>query len=339
MPPRSRTVTLTHLSRQLGVSASTISRVLNGYERGFSVTPEMRARILRAVEESGYRANPFVRSLRTKRTMMVAWLDYKFGTRGESGLDEGALQWLVHDLAAEGYAVSCNFLSEEEPEQYFPQWPVDGVAVADVADAGRLERLTSAGIPFVVVNGVAGPAGCAVLVDEAQCNRLLYEHLLSAGHRRIAYYNKQRVGRLGRHYSVEERHAAYLHHAERGGVGPLPEHDRHDIPADEFVRTAVVRSRATAVVGYDHLHALRLLGAAQRQGLRIPEDLSVACFNDLFPMADVVPSITCVATPADGIGRAAAALLLAQMRGDPVENRVVRVPGTLTVRESVAARS
>jgi LacI family transcriptional regulator len=309
--------------------------VLNGCAQGFSVTPEVRARILRAVEQSGYRANPFVRSLRTKRTMMVAWLDYKFETHGETGLDESALQWLVHDLAAEGYAVSCNFLSEEEPEQYFPQWPVDGVAIADVADATRLDRLTAAGIPFVIVNGIAGPGGCSVVVDEAQCNRLLYEHLLAVGHRRIAYYNKQRVGRLGRHYSVGERHEAYVRHVRDAGAEPLPEHDRHDIPVDEFVRATVLTAQATAVVAYDHLHALRLIGAVQRLGLRIPSDVSVVCFNDLFPMAEVVPSVTCVATPGEGLGRAAATLLLAQMRGAAVEERVIRVPGALTLRESV----
>jgi LacI family transcriptional regulator len=177
MTTKRKGTSLKELARTLGVSASTISRVLNGYENGFSVKPEVREKIMKAVEETGYRANPFIRSLRAKKTMMVAWLDYKQGDRGDSGVDEEALRSMVTSLSTEGYAVSCNFLSEEEPDQYFPQWPVDGVAIADVVDPEHLTRLSAEGIPYVVVNGVAGPGGCNVMVDEGQCSRLLLNYL------------------------------------------------------------------------------------------------------------------------------------------------------------------
>lgn len=332
-----KTVTLTKLAGDLGVSASTISRVLNGYEQGFSVTPKVRARILRAVAESGYRANPFVRSLRTKRTMMVAWLDYKFGSPGGINVDEGALEWMVRILAGEGYSVSSNFLSEEEPEQYFPQWPVDGVAIADVADPARLERLAAAGLPHVSVNGVAGSGGCSAVVDERQCGQLLYGYLGSLGHTRIAYYNKQSTGRLVRHYSVAQRHEAYVSHLHGLGAEPLSGHDRHDLSPAEFLRMAYGQGRATVVVAYDHFHAVRLLGEALRQGIRVPGQLGIVCYNDLFPLSDLMPAMTCVATPAEGLGRAAAALLLGQMGSDgTAAGETLRIPGSLTVRESVA---
>ena len=336
IPAKGREVTLRQLSERLGVSASTISRVLNGYEEGFSVKPEVRERILRAVLESGYRPNPFVRSLRSKRTMMVAWLDYKQGARGDSGVDEDALRSIVGALAAEGYAVSCNFLSEEEPDQYFPQWPVDGIAIADVVDPDRMTRITAAGIPYVVVNGLAGPGGNSVMVDEAQCSRLLFDYLHGQGHTRIAYFNKHTSGRTLRHYSVGERHAAYLEFMQDIGVMPLPGHDRNDMTASEFIRTVVSKGGATAVVAYDHLHVLNLMRTAYEMGVRVPSQVSVACFNDLFPLEYLSPPVTCVATPGAELGRVAAVLLLEQMKDHATKaGRTVRVPGTLTIRDSV----
>lgn len=329
-------VTLKQLSAKLKVSTSTISRVLNGYENGFSVKPEVREKILRAVKETGYKANPFVRSLRAKHTMMVAWLDYKQGVSGDSGVDEAALQVLVRALAKDGYAVSCNFLSEEEPDQYFPQWPVDGIVIADVVDHNKLERITKAGIPYVVVNGVAGSGGNSVVVDEAQCSCILFEHLHEQGHTRIAYYNKQAEGRIGRHYSVPERHNAYQLFMQEISEPLLPEHDNHDISPKEFIRLAVIDGDATTVVAYDHLHALSLMHAAYEMGIKIPNQMSVACFNDLFPLSLLSPPVTCVATPGEDLGQQAATLLLDHMRGnDKVTGKTIKIPGSLTVRKSV----
>lgn len=332
-----QTVSLKQLSRAVGVSASTISRVLNGYNEGFSVKPEVREKILRAVQQSGYRPNPFVRSLRAKRTMMVTWLTYKQGGRADTGVDESVLQSMARALAAENYTVSCNFLTEAEPEQYSAHWPVDGLAISDVIDPSKLTRIAAAGIPCVVVNGISGPGVSSVMVDEEQCARLLLGFLFDNGHRRIAYYNKQTsTERLLRHYSVSERYTAYLEFMQRIGVRPPPGHERYDIGAVDFLR-AVRADGATAIVCYDHLNMFSLLHAAHRLGVDIPEQLSVTCFNDMHPLEYAIPPVTCVAIPCEEMGRTAASLLLADMKSGAGARvgQTIRIPGTLVVRESV----
>lgn len=337
MPAKRLTPNMREIARQLGVSSSTVSRVLNGYTEGFSVRPDVRERILAAVKKSGYKPNPFVRSVWARKSMLVAFLDYKQKWEGTSGMYEYAMVAMSNQLAREGYQVATNLMTEEEPEQYLPQWPVDGIAIPDVTHPARLARIEKIGIPYVVVNGVCGPHGCCVMVDEPQCCDLLFSHLYGLGHRRIAYYNQQRpFSRSLHHYSCAQRHDAYLAFLKRHRLKPLAGHDAHDLSPEQFVPLATARENATVIVAYDHFQALQLMRAAYDLRLAIPAQAGLACFNDVYPMQFLNPPVTCVAIPAKAMGQVAADLLLRQMRDGLLchgETHILK--GTLTVRDSV----
>jgi len=335
MPAKRLTPNMREIARQLGVSSSTVSRVLNGYTEGFSVRPDVRERILALVKQSGYKPNPFVRSVWAKKSMLVAFLDYRQKWEGTSGTYEYAMVAMSTLLAGEGYHVSTNLMTEEEPEQYLPQWPVDGIAIPDVTDPSRLARIEKVGIPYVVVNGVCGPHGSAVIVDEPQCCDLLYSHLYDLGHRRIAYYNVQATLKSRNHYSVAQRHAAYLAFLKRHRLKPLAGHDDYTLEPAAFIRLAR-QEKATMIVAYGHFQALKLMRAAYDQHVTIPAQIGLACFNDLYPMQFLNPPVTCVAIPTEAMGRLAAELLLRQMRdGQPGHGETHVLKGSLTVRDSV----
>ncbi len=331
-----RQATLKNISKETGVSVSTISRVLNNYKDGFSVKPEVRKRILESVERNDYRPSPILRTMRAKRTMLVAFLHYLGPNRSFTGVIERSMLGVFKVLTEEGYQMFMNFLPEEAPDHYLPQCPVDGIIVPDVVDPGTLDKIERFKIPYVSLNGACGKAGVAVKVDEAQCSRLLFEHLFELGHRRIAYCHEEMTPKSMRHYSLGARHESYLALCAERGLEPIAGHDRPFVDDEEILRSAI-RGRASALIAYSHHIGTRLLRTAHLLSIRIPEDLSIVAFNDEFPASECVPSLTCASIPSAKMGELSAGLLLRQMRdGESFGGREFLLEGSLAARESSA---
>ncbi len=99
----------------------------------------------------------------------------------------------------------------------------------------------------------------------------------------------------------------------------------------------VLDGGATAIIAYDHQIAFMILGAASEIGLRIPQDFSLVCFNDVFPAAIMSPPLTCVAVPGREMGRLAAEYLLNDLLSPkPLTGQEIRVGEHLIVRKSTA---
>jgi LacI family transcriptional regulator len=326
--------TLKSISKEIGVSVSTISRVLNNYTDGFSVKPEVRKLILDTVERRSYRPNPILRTMRAKRTMIVAFIH--FGSkRFFNGMVDRALFSSLKRLSEEGYQVSVNLLTTAEPGSYLPQFPVDGVIVSDVTDVDKLAPLEALDIPYVSLNGICGPKGVSVQADEPQCARLLFEHLRSLGHSRIAYCHGLESDKAMRHPSVALRLSGYDGLMRGNGLKPTVITHRADDGKGLSMLDGLLSAKSTAAIVYDHYAAVSLLHAAYLKGVPVPESLSVTCFNDEYPAAEVNPALTCVSVPADEMGVKAADLLLRQMReGVEFKGSCEVCGGSLVVRES-----
>ena len=101
---------------------------------------------------------------------------------------------------------------------------------------------------------------------------------------------------------------------------------------------SVKHGRATAVITYDHRIAVTIVGAAHALGLRIPNDFSLICFNDVFPVALLPTPLTAVAVSGREMGRIGADLLLNSLVKPPKSQvpKEIRVPEDLVVRASTA---
>jgi LacI family transcriptional regulator len=329
--------TLKSISKEAGVSVSTISRVLNNYTDGFSVKPEIRQRIMEVVARRNYRPSPILRTMRAKRTMLVAFIHFGGIKHFFTGVVERALFAALNKLSVAGYQVSMNLLTVAEPENYVPQFPVDGVVVSDVTDAARLARLEELGIPYVSLNGVCGPKGVSIQVDEAQCAELLMKHLRELGHERIVYCHGLQFPKSMRHPSVPARLASYEHCMRAAGLEPQSFMERDDDTKGMALLNLALEASATAVVAYDHYLGVDLLHAAYLRGVETPKSLSVVCFNDEYPAALCNPALTCAALPAIAMGETAASLLLRQMRGEALPpGQTILCEGELVVRSSSA---
>ncbi len=323
------------IAAETGVSASTISRILNGYKRNFSVKPEIREKVMACVKARGYNPNPVFKSLRATKTKQLSLLlkPEHFSLPSMGHVVNVAMSHITPMLMAKGYAMNFHFNATGmdcpwEP----PHWRVDGMLVPNATDASSLALLEESGIPFVCINGVAGRRGAAVMVDEAGNMGILMERLFELGHRRIAYASV----RAQAHYSVEERHGAYLKHLGRLGLEPVPGHDEiSELDPEDFLKKAVLKAKATALIVYDHVRVARYLQAAWRLGIEVPKRLSVATFNKDPGLLWSIPPVTCVDNSPGKIGEEAMRLLL-----ESIEERrqtkglEIRVEGSLIERES-----
>jgi LacI family transcriptional regulator len=340
--PRAAVTRLADVAKAAGVSKSTASRVLNEYTAGFSVKPEIRERIVRAARELSYRPHPVMRALRAKRTNLIAVVGLRMWPTRAQGVTQSALAALMEALGASGYQVSTNFFTRGGEAYEMPAWPVDGAVVADAVRAADLARVEEAAVPYVTINGHHGPRGAAVVPDDVLGTTLAVEHLLSLGHARVAYLDDEPEDPAAAHPSVAERRSTYERLMRDRGLEPLAVARRpawggsvvgHYAPVLETARGA----GATAILCYSHHQAVELLHACRRSGVRVPQDVSVATFNDEYPVALVDPPLTAVSVPSAAMGERAARVLV-EMIGSgraPDPSRIV-LPEDLVVRESTA---
>lgn len=332
-----RTISIKDVARHAGVSVGTVSNALN---RPHLVSPETRRLVESAIASLGYIRSESARQLRAghSRVMALLVLDSRnpFFLDLAAGAEQVARE---HGLMVMLCSSGQDQAEEEAYLAHFARQKVLGVLLspldADHVDTGMLRR---AGVPAVLVDrGAGADQSCSVSVDDVLGGELATRHLLERGHRGIAF-----VGGPRSLLQVENRLTGARAAVESAGLDPgtltVLETRRLDIPAgqDAARRLLGLASRPTAVFCANDLLALGVLQALFGLGVRVPEDIAIAGYDDIeFAGAAAVP-ITSVRQPAFQIGRTSAEMLLAEAAEDPdahEHQRVVYQP-ELIVRAS-----
>jgi LacI family transcriptional regulator len=320
------------VAAQAGVSVATVSRVLNNNP---SVTEETRNRVYDAMAALNYRPNAVARSLRTEATKTLGLI---IGDILNPFFTE--LARAVEDEAREaGYTVVIGNADERANQQdhyvrTLLEQRVDGLIICPTAEVTPLvEEVSRSGLPLVFLDrtlpGIDVPS---VRADGTQAIMELIAHLRTLGHRRIAFISGPGILSTGR-----ERTQAFLAAAAREGL-EIPE---EYVQAGDF-RAASGQALTSALLDLpeppeaiflgDNLMSLGALDEIRRRGLRIPDDIVLASFDDVPWFAHVDPPITAISQPTAELGRRAVRVILDALRGNPAESVVL--PATLVVRES-----
>jgi DNA-binding LacI/PurR family transcriptional regulator len=330
-----RAASIKDIARLARVSHSTVSRALRDSPQ---VSPKTAARIRKIAEQAGYRASAAARSLVMGRSNTIGVVVTTIADPFVAGVMNG-----IEDTAEKhGYSV---FLanSNAEPEREvrvvrsFEERRVDGIIVTS-SRVGALyvplmERMH---VPVVLLNN-QHPSEFAhsVLINNVEASLDVTRHLIRLGHQRIAYLGDQ----FG-HQSDTERFAGYRRALEEAGIEFLPELVSHGDGKPGGGQQAMVRllsltRRPTAVFCYNDMSALGAMWQIRACGLRIPDDLSVAGFDDLFISQFLNPPLTTVRQPMQQMGRMAMETLLHIFEGAGHTHNL-RVEGQLIVRGSTA---
>src|SRR5712691_5546354 len=332
--------TVHDVARRAGVSTSTVSHVVNNTR---FVSGELRARVLAAMRELAYTPNAAARMLTLKRSRTIGLIVSDIRNPFFASVARG-----VEDVAQEqGYTlVLCN--SDESAEREtaclnaLETRAVDGVllASAGVADE-HLARLVRAGFPIVLVDRDLPELGApAVLLDNEGAAYSAVRHLITRGHRRIAMLS----GRAAIS-TTTERIAGYRRALQEAGIDM---DDRLVVSGASTSEGGAIAANAvldvneppSAIFSGNNLMGIGALQTIVNRGQVVPDDIALVGFDDFpFPWSDAFrPHLTTIAQPTYELGRRAAEILVARLRGtksDPVERVILE--GKLVVRESSGA--
>ncbi len=336
-------VTLVEVAARAGVSPATVSRVLNG---NYPVAESTRQRVQDAVRELDYVVNAHARALLHSTSGIVGVVLNDASDPFFAGIARG-----IQGAAAETSRLSVICNSEGDPTQEFAFLELmrghraDAVVLVGAAPEDeeylaeattRAKGLRSTGTRLVLCGrpspGEDAP-GDVVQIDNEGGSAAITRHLLELGHRRIAY-----ITGPDRRTTTTARLAGFLATLAEAGVEPVEDLIVHGDFSRQAGRKAVDRLLAegrqfTAVLAANDLVAAGAAHALRTAGLRVPDDVSLAGYDNLPTAVDLWPNLTTVHVPLEEIGRKAIELAFG-----PNESRtVVTVPTALVVRESTAA--
>ena len=340
---KERPVTIQDVAARSGVSISTVSRVVTG---AVAVEPATAERVREAISALGYRPNLLARSFRRRVTHTIGLL-----VPDNSNPFFAELARTIEDAGfAEGYSVVlCNSdLSAVKQETYVDVLlanRVDGLILASsgliptVDHHDAVGRILDAGTPCVVVDRDLGETPIdQVLVDNDQGGYLAGQHLVALGHRRIACLvgPSDLTPSAGRIAGFQRALAeAGLRVAAEGLVRGNGRPDGGAAAALQLLERGL---DITAIFAFNDQMATGAVGALQRAGRRVPEDISVVGFDDIPQSAAVFPALTTIAQPIGEMGTIGVRLLLDRIaRGHPEGHapyQRVRLSTRLVVRES-----
>ena len=326
-------ISIKDIARLAGVSHSTVSRAL----RNSPLIPAQTAhRIQKIAQEAGYTASAVARSLVTKKThaigVVVTSIADPFNGEVVAGIEEFANE--------HGYSVIlANSQADPEREvtmvRSFQERRVDGILVASSrVGALYVPLLSELGIPIVLLNNQHPSEFVhSVMIDDASGGYEATRHLITLGHKRIAYVGDQ----FGLHSDVE-RHAGYKRALMEADLPVLKSLVVHGDGKPEGGRQAAQQllgqqDGPTGIFCYNDMSALGVLEEIAAKGLSVPEDISVVGFDDIFFAALLQPPLTTVRQPKKEMGRRAMRLLLALLRGEEAQ-KTITIKGELVVRRS-----
>jgi LacI family transcriptional regulator len=333
--PEQTRVTINQVAALAGVSPTTVSHVLSGKRL---VAEETRVTVRQAIRTLGYRPNSVARSLRTRRSHMIAVVVPDVTNTFYSVLTRG----LADTLSAEGYgSYVCNTDGLLDREVTFLDDALDrgadGIVLAaiDAASAGALKP-ADMGVPVVCVGrGLDHPRIDVVTIDDESGSYAATRHLLArdprwismvqgpstSGATRISGFTRA-VGDAGR--TIDPAFMVTGDWTRRGG---------HDAMCQ--ILAARPGTRPDAVFCANDLMAIGAIDALREAGLSVPDDVAVAGFDDVDAATIVHPPLTTVVNPAYDIGVSAGQMLLSRLSGEyDGAGREVPLPCPLVVRAS-----
>jgi LacI family transcriptional regulator, repressor for deo operon, udp, cdd, tsx, nupC, and nupG len=328
--------TIEDVARLAEVSIATVSRAIHMPDK---VAKSTRQRVNQAIAITGYTTNAMARSLRMGRSNMILVLAPDIGDPNFSSILIG----LENEARAHGYGVLIGH-TQNDPERglEYLKFLSSSQAAGMVLFTGHqpfghqvmTERLPPSVAVFEPVFGSATPY---VGVDDQAGGRKAAEHLLSSGHRRIAFIgdSKTRLGhqrrRKGYDLAMDAARIAADQRMVLDGDGTI---ESGRLAVEQlFMRDTL----PTAFCCVNDATALGVISGLSARGYDLPRDFSVIGFDDVPQATYVKPALTTIRQPRSAIGKQAMALLLANLGQTAApEHREILILPDLIVRGSVS---
>jgi DNA-binding LacI/PurR family transcriptional regulator len=311
--------TMRDVAERAGVSATTVSLVLNGRQpSGGPISPETQQRVLGAAKELGYRRNALVQAVVSGHNRALGFLAVGIGHEFTARVLSAA----IDEAESAGYSMQVLRLKDSSLDRDVIERCIEmrlaGLITVDI-NPDSLEYLRIEMQPHSVPIAFLDTSyhrrwGIHIVTDDETGCRLALEHLVALGHSRIGFLG----GRPDRGM-FQVREQGFRKCMGEMGLSIAPGHIVSSPPGSWDIPEAAVAmlsspQRPTAVLCAADGMAVWLQRAARRQGLRLPQQLSIIGFADLSVASSVDPALTTVAQPIEEMGYHATRLLLGEVQ-------------------------
>ncbi|WP_432799814.1 LacI family DNA-binding transcriptional regulator [Poriferisphaera sp. WC338] len=333
------------IAERANVSLTTVSRILRS-QRLDSFPEDTRNRVLKAAEELGWLRNRLVQGIQTGRTGTIGilavpfdsfWGDVIHGLHDELLATNRVplLLWPDYEKCSEKID-----LSERAQLQRFMEHRVEGIAtwpLADPAAKQYIKEHVSKQVALVTIDyTIPNSKTTTIMVSEKQAAKLIIDHLVKLGHRRIAY-----VDPPVQHAWASKRAHEVSSYVKKLGLSEYFSHITTPEEDETYTRSVTKllegKSKPTAIVGATDHYAIRICQIALQQGLSIPRDLSITGYGNLTFEGIKEIELTTINQHPRAIGIETAKQLLYQCEEKSAKRKkLVEIAPTLIVRESTA---
>lgn len=333
-------VTIYDLARELNLSPATISR---GLKKSSALNKDTVIRILEKAEAMGYRHNTFASSLRNKRTQTIGIIVPRLNSYFMTSVLAG-----IEDIASkEGYNIIISqSLEKKELEKSNANTMfnkrVDGLLISlayNTTDITHLQPFFDKHIPVVFFDrAFSTDQSTCIVINNHEAAYKATTHLIEQGCKRIMHLGGNLLrdvyaDRLkGYKQALEENNIAYTDKLVH--ICKLGEQDGYD--AANYILSLKPEERPDAVFCANDMSAVYCMSLLKENGIKIPEDIAFAGFNNDAVSRVIEPKLTTIDYPGYNIGAAAASGLINILKGDATTMKTTKVviQASLLIRDS-----
>ncbi len=333
--PDSLRISLKELAAHLGLSPTSLSIVLNDAPAASAIPQETKNRILEAAEKFNYRPNYFARSLRAQRSFTLGVIVPELS----DGYSAMVLNGVEAALSKEGFFyLTASHLHRDDLLEHHPKMLLERQVEGIIAVDTPIRFQTN--LPIVSVSGHDRIKGVTnVVLNHRHAAELGVGHLFTLGHRQIAFIKGQDFSS-----DTEVRWETIAQAATKRGIKldkALITQLEGDIPSPEIGYIAAQKLLSnkksfTALFAFNDISAIGAIRALQESGLRVPEDVSVLGFDDIYAAEFHNPALTTIRQPLFEMGSLAAQTLLKRLAVNQTNDE--EIPQTLTVEPKLIVR-
>jgi LacI family transcriptional regulator len=330
-------VTIKQVAQAAAVSTSTVSHVINGTHH---VSPELTARVMKAIDEFGYQMNPIARSLAKGTTQVIGLLAPEIGSSYAGEIIRG----IDDELAEHGYHLMLFTTRRRTPKmsayvEALTKGLVDGLLILVPGKTeDYLKPIAQQNYPHVMIDYQAdGSVTSSVGASNWQGAYQATNYLIELGHQRVGFVTGEMI--LG---CSATRLAAYKQALLDAGLpfnpslvceGDFTQLSGHE--AGEYFLQ--LDAPPTAVFASNDQMAFGVADAIRNHGLRIPQDISLIGFDDIKEAEAMRPALTTVRQPLREMGRVAVDMLIKRIKEPLRPGYRIELETTLILRDTCQA--
>ena len=321
------------VAKRAGVSISTVSRVINDSK---VVRPETHVKVMKAIEELGYKPNAIARSLKVKNTktigILIPDISYNFYPEVVRGIEDIANMYNYNIFL-------CNTdMEEDKVIQYFEvmaEKQVDGIIfMGNMVSEELAHKIKFYDIPTVLI-GADYEQLPSVTIDHVAASKAIVNYLIKKGHEKIALI----TGKLVDPIVGTARLTGYKNALEEANLPIIEDYiveggHRYKTGYTSAQQLLNLEDRPTAIFAASDELAFGAIRVAMENGIKIPDELAIVGFNNIDMAAKIFPSLTTIAQPMYEMGAIGMRVLTKILNEDGPEKNKIILDFSLVERET-----